>query len=245
MSSSRFAGVIHEYYYNVESSVFDCIDWKFRHFKFKKISGGFMRILDSISRPEQLLFQLRKHCPVDAYFSPVKWLDPVMVNKTKQETDIMLNFPLFIDVDKQDQNPPTWYQTKMETDRLIAFIRETFELDPDLVVFSGKNGFHIYYWKWPTKVLEKGLVRTRPTRFTKKRKKLVKLFFSNGFSLDKSVLTDPYRILRIPGSLSSKSLLKATVVTKNDVLSFKPEEAAIKPLSFYDKEGLLDWDNYR
>jgi len=204
-----------------------------------------MRIYDSISKPEQLLIHLRKHCPIDAFFSPVKWLDPVMVNKKKNCTDIMLNFPLFIDVDQQDQNPPTWQQTKAETDRLVDFISDTFALNPDLVVFSGRQGFHVYYWRWPSKVLEKGLVRTRPARFIKKRKKLVKLFASESFYLDKSVITDPYRVLRIPGSLSSKTLLRAMTLPRSEILSFNPEIAAIKPLHFYEEEKLLDWDDYR
>ncbi|MHA2331377.1 MAG: hypothetical protein ACXAEU_05060 [Candidatus Hodarchaeales archaeon] len=239
------AEVVWKYYKEIDESNLCLIDWKFRHFRFKKINGRFMRINDSINRPEQLLHHLRKHSPADAYFTPVQWLDPVMVRRKPGNLDVMLSAPLFIDIDQKDQNPPTWKRTKEEASRLIDYIETTYGFKTDLVIFSGRQGFHVYYWKWKDTFLTKVPARKRPQSFIKTRSSLFKKLGKKGFLLDRAVITDPYRALRIPGSLSSKTLLKATLIPNADVEAFNPEIAAIKPLEFYVKEKLVDWNNYR
>ncbi|MFW9990659.1 MAG: hypothetical protein ACFFD4_01245 [Candidatus Odinarchaeota archaeon] len=244
MLTPKQASVVRKYYKRLDNAELSIIDWKFRHIKFKKINGRFMRINDSINSSEQLLRHLKKHSPGDAFFTPVTWLDPVMVKRTPGSLDVMLSAPLYIDIDQKDQKPPIWGKTKEEASRLIDFIETTYGLKADLVIFSGREGFHIYYWKWVDSNIVRAAAQRRLFRFIKSRTLLFNKLRGKGFLLDRAVMVDPYRALRIPGSLSSKTLLKATLVPKGDVRYFSPETAAVMPPDFYTEEKLVDWQNY-
>ena len=62
--------------------------------------------------------------------------------------DFMLSSPLFFDIDMQLLSPPNLNSALQMSESLINYIKEKTGRVPDWIVFSGRRGFHIYYWKW-------------------------------------------------------------------------------------------------
>jgi DNA primase catalytic subunit len=201
-------------------------DLKFRHFRFQPFSGEkrYFRLKDIIQSKDQLFQTILDIIPLNAYFTPTRWLNPIYLAKTKCETDIILFSALYFDVDSEALNPLSFEQTKITTQRLIDQINQKYKKKPDLVVFSGRRGFHVYYWNWDSKLCHMP-PQDRINSFVAERKKILKDLRINGIVVDERVTIDPYRIMRIPNTLHGKTGLVARKVT--DLKKFDPINEAL------------------
>ncbi len=150
-------------------------DLKFRHFRFQLFSetNRFLRLRHIIQTKEQLYEKIVDIIPLNAYFTPVRWLSPIFVKKTKTEIDVMLFSALYFDIDLEKKRQFSFDQTKETTRRLIDYIFDEYQKFPDLVVFSGRRGFHIYYWDWDTFNLRNMLPQKRIENFIARRKEIL------------------------------------------------------------------------
>jgi DNA primase catalytic subunit len=211
-------------------------DLKFRHFRFQMFSNktSFQRVHDIIYSPLQLKKKLVNYCPFSAFFTPVKWLNPIFVGHTKNELDVMLSSPLYFDIDMQDLTPPNLSEAVQDANLLIKTIEKTFSRLPDLIVFSGRQGFHIYYWHWDDEDLLKLDARKRIAEFTKRRSAILDFLDSKKIIVDKRITADPFRIMKIPNTLHGKTGLLAKPVTNLE--RFNPfDEAAV-----FDKREYIE-----
>jgi len=210
-------------------------DLKFRHFRFQLFGGKyrFIRIKDVIESPIHLYKTIIRYIPKNAYYTPVKWLNPIYVAKTKKEIDIMLSFPLYFDIDIKHMPKKSFPTVKDNTKRLIEFIEKRYGLTPDLVVFSGRQGFHVYYWNFDSDLISLSPIK-RIVEFKKKRERIVHELLEEGIIVDSQITIDPYRILRIPNTLHGRTGLIASVIT--DIESFDiRKNAAPFEIEIYEK----------
>jgi len=180
---------------------------------------------------------------MNAYFTPVRWLNPIYVARTKDELDVMLSSPLYFDIDMQDLIPASFSEAKRDTVLLIEFLEEKYGRYPDLVVFSGRQGFHVYFWDWDTNEIIRLNPKDRLIKFRKRRDDILRELKRRDIIVDERITADPYRIMKIPNSLHGKTGLIAKPVL--DVKTFDPRKEAIAfSLEIYDKVFGLDWKIY-
>jgi DNA primase catalytic subunit len=218
---------------------------KFRHFRFELFSQRvrFERIKDIFKKEEEVKAKISQITPKNAYHTPVKWLNPIYVAKTKSETDIMLSSPLYFDIDLDMRSACNFGAAKNTLKELIEFIETRFGRKPDLLVFSGRKGFHVYYWKWDFDKIIDLSPETRIACFIKERKKLLIELEKSGIRVDPTVTADPYRLMKIPNTLHGKTGLIARPI--KDIDSFNP---IVDCLTFkkneYERLFGLDLDYY-
>jgi len=195
---------------------------KFRHFRFELFSQHvrFERIKDIFRKEEEVKAAISRIVPRNAYHTPVKWLNPIYVAKTKSEIDIMLSSPLYFDIDLDMKTVDNFGEAKDTLKELLAFIETRFERKPDLVVFSGRKGFHVYYWKWDFDKMENLSPKERVASFIRERKKILFELEQSEIRVDPTVTADPYRLMKIPNTLHGKTGLIARPIF--NLASFNP-----------------------
>lgn len=202
-------------------------DIQFRHFRLELFYGKplFERLRDVFRTREKLYAALARMVPRNAFFTPVKWLNPIYVRKSKKELDVMLSFPLFFDIDMKQLEKPTFDEAKNDVEKLIDYIKQKYGLSPDLVVFSGRQGFHVYYWKFNKEELIKESPNKRLSEFKRRRSEILQEIKVADITVDYRVTADPYRIMRIPNTLHGETGLAAKPV--RDLRNFEFEDAQV------------------
>lgn len=195
---------------------------KFRHFRFELFSRKvrFERIRDIFRNEGEVKERISQMVPRNAYHTPVRWLSPIYVSKTKTEIDVMLSSPLFFDIDLDLTKAKRFGEAKETLVDLIDFIKERFSRLPDLIVFSGRKGFHVYYWEWDFDKMINLSPAKRIDWFVRERTKMLKELETSGISLDPTVTADPFRLMKIPNTLHGNTGLIAKPV--KDIPSFNP-----------------------
>jgi DNA primase catalytic subunit len=117
---------------------------------------------------------------------------------------------------------------------LIKAVGQLSARDPDMIVFSGKSGFHVYYWNWDDIPLRHEHPKQRIEAFVLSRKELLNALKSRGVLVDRSVTADPWRVLRLPGSLHWDTGFIARQVS--ELNQFRPERDAVAfPSESYER----------
>jgi len=179
----------------------------FHHFRFQLFSGErFYRVRQTIKYKRELQALILDKKPKNVYFTPVKWLAPLDVRKT---TDYMLSSPLFFDVDSKLSSLDGVKKSVQTAIELIEYIRRKYDRHPSWTVFSGRRGFHIYYWDWDDIPKRYQKASERIKHFRKTRQRIAKDLLNSRIMIDYSVTTDPWRVLRVPGTLHGETGLIA------------------------------------
>jgi len=180
---------------------------------------------------------------MNAYFTPVKWLNPIYTSHSKDELDVMLSSPLYFDIDMDDLVPPTFSEARRDTTRLIEFLRDEYGRHPDLTVFSGRQGFHVYFWDWDKSEILRLGPKERLIEFKQRRIKILEMLTKRKIIVDERITADPFRIMKIPNSLHGKTGLIAKPVI--DVGAFNPtKESLAFDREIYDNIFGLNWKIY-
>lgn len=111
-------------------------------------SRAFIRIRKTVSTVKDIKKIAVQYAPSGIFFTPVEWLDPIHMRLSREQVrDCMLTSPLFFDIDVREKILDV-LKAKEITTQLIDFMKHTYQKEPDELVFSGKSGFHVYYWNW-------------------------------------------------------------------------------------------------
>jgi len=133
----------------------------------------------------------------------------------------MLSSPLYFDVDKKLVPKRTLAAAIENTQRLVKYIRDKSGRKPNWIVFSGSEGFHVYYWKWDNIPKQHHSPTKRIDTFIKSRKQIIAELHKKQILVDTSVTADPWRILRVPGTLHGDTGLIAKSFDKLSDFSIK------------------------
>lgn len=221
-------------------------DYKFRHFRVEIFSRGkrrFERLKDVFYNQDALKKRLIKIVPKNAYFTPVKWLNPIYVSKTRGILDVLLSSPLFFDIDYKHLNPPTFENALLTTGELCDYLFDEYGKKSDKIIFSGRQGFHVHYNNWDDKIILKESPENRIINFIKKRKTIVNELHKKNIFVDPTVTTDPYRIIKISHTLHGDTGLIASPV--NNIKCFTPlKDSVYFSLRQYEEVFSLDFSLY-
>ncbi len=193
--------------------------------KGKKI---FRKVKDVIRKKQDIQKILVKWIPKNIYYTPTQWLDPVNLRKCTDVaiSDILLSYPLYFDVDSNSIQ-----ESLILTKKTVILIKEKYGKYPDLIVFSGKRGFHIYYWDWEDTDFNIN-PRCRIEKFIINRKEIIKILYSKNIKVDSTVSADPWRILRLPGTLHGDTGLAAISIIGFEDIS-QIDKAKVLPEKAY------------
>ncbi len=180
-----------------------------RHFRFLLQSGMFFKIKDTIHSPQNLQRWLIKLHPLDVYYSTSAYLDPTSVaSRPKKSTDywgpgnVILYNDIAFDLDRRPLSFFNLERARKDTVRLLDFLSDR-HYALKYIAFSGSKGFHLVFNDIESKIEPD--FRLREKVIIQRRKTLVDEITKKGIKIDTSVTVDTRRIIRLPGTLNSKT----------------------------------------
>jgi DNA primase catalytic subunit len=193
---------------------------KFRHFRFRLLDGYFYKVKRKIRNSADLQKCLAEVTPLDVYYSTACWLNPHLIS-SKLDKDILKNIyiscDLSFDIDvsnKVNNLGEAKHQAIAVNDFLAS---KGFKIRYS--AFSGSKGFHIVCddpWKDENAEMEP---KKRELKAVEDRKKLVKEAKDNKIIFDEKVTVDTRRIIRLPGTINSKTGLICTPLSRKELES--------------------------
>lgn len=180
-----------------------------RHFRFLLSNGRFYKIKDVIRSPADLQKWLVRLGPLDVYYSTSTYLNPTSVSsRPTKMTDywgagnIVLGNDLAFDLDRRPLSVQNLERARKDAVRLLELMVER-GYRCKYVAFSGSKGFHLIF-----EDLDRDIdldMHLREGRIIEKRRALVRQIASQGIMIDASVTVDTRRIIRLPGTINSKT----------------------------------------
>jgi hypothetical protein len=171
--------------------------------------GRFLKIKDTIRNASDLQKWLVKLGPSDVYYSTATYLDPTSVKPRPKEregymhpSNILLGHDIAFDIDRQPLSIMNLERARKDAGALLKFMKGIgYKLK--YCAFSGSKGFHLIFSDLNWKVIEDPY--QREMEIIKRRKDLYKEVKEKGLQFDGAVLIDARRIIRVPGTLNSKT----------------------------------------
>lgn len=193
---------------------------KFRHFRLRLLDGYFYKVKRKLRSSEDLRKCLVENTPLDVYYSTATWLNPHLIASRLDSNilrNIYLSCDLSFDIDVSNKIK-TLTEAKAQAVAVNDFI-ESKGFDVRYIAFSGSKGFHIVCddpWKLEESELEP---HKREMKAISDRKKLVQEASSAKILFDEKVTVDTRRIIRLPGTINSKTGYICTILSKKDLES--------------------------
>jgi len=209
------------------------------HYRFELFSGHFFRLRKSIRFKRALRKEIIRSEPKNVYFTPNEWLDPI---RLRENSDILISSPLYLDIDYQKLPKKSFSCAFSMTKKLIKHVRRVRNRLPSWIVFSGKRGFHIYYWHWDD-VSKLERPQDRLEEFKRNREVLMRDLEKHGIIVDRQVTVDPWRILRLPGTLHGETGFVAIKIDRLE--DFSIDKAIIFDEKIYEGIFGVDLDFYK
>jgi DNA primase catalytic subunit len=198
-----------EFYINHPPALQSITDITKRHFRFLLPNGRFFKLKDTIYTSENLQKWLIKLSPLDVFYSTSTYLDPTSVTPRPTEeneywgpVNIVLKNDIAFDLDRQPLSLLNLERARKDAERLYEFLKNKgYALK--YIAFSGSKGFHLIFNDTDT-TIEPNL-RLREKTIIQKRKTLLERIKHLDVTVDTSVTKDTRRIIRVPGTINSKT----------------------------------------
>ena len=191
----------------------------FRHFRFRLADGSFYKVNRKIRDLSGLREQLVKKAPLDVYYSTACWLNPHLLGSRVEKDvlkNVMISCDLAFDIDYGEAKIKTLEDAKQQTILLNEFL-ESKRISVRYSAFSGSKGFHIVCDDpWNDEITEENPVN-REMKAIEKRKRIVEEAKQKGFIFDEKVTVDTRRIIRLPGTINSKTGFVCTALSKKEL----------------------------
>jgi DNA primase catalytic subunit len=209
MGQNVIADQLREYYSHNPPDLKFITDINKRHFRFLLPNGRFFKIKDTIHSPQNLQKWLVKLQPLDVYYSTSTYLNPTSVaSRPKKSSDywgpgnVILSHDLAFDIDRRPLSLFNLERARKDAIRLLDFLfNNNYILK--YAAFSGSKGFHLLFDDIEKKIEPD--FRLREKSIIMRRKTLVDEIVKDGIKIDASVTVDTRRIIRLPGTINSKT----------------------------------------
>jgi DNA primase catalytic subunit len=209
MGKCIFAEQMRDFYKEYSPDLSSITDLNRRHFRFLLPNGRFFKIKDVIHSPDDLQRWLVKLRPLDVYYSTSMYLNPTSVAPRPKNAmgywgpgNIILGNDIAFDLDRQPLSILNLERARKDAVRLLAtMVNNGHELK--YIAFSGSKGFHLLFSD-VEKEIEQDF-RSRESVIMQRRKVLVDEIAGRGIRIDASVTVDTRRIIRLPGTVNSKT----------------------------------------
>jgi len=187
-----------------------------RQFRFALFNRRFFKVPDSIKNEKDLQKWLVSKKPMDVYYSVSKFLSPHLIGPKgeKISENLFLGSDLVFDIDFEPFCIRNLEKARRETIKLLSFIKEkNFEIL--YIAFSGAKGFHLVC-KDPYKYDFDNPIE-RENKAKEYRRKLVDEILEKEIKIDPKVTVDTRRILRLPGTINSKTGLECILLDEKQL----------------------------
>ncbi len=178
-----------------------------RHFRIISSHGKFLKIKDRINNSDQLKKKLINLRPKDVYYSTSTYLNPTTVGPRGKERSILtksgivMKNDISFDLDREPLSIRNLEKARKDCKRLIDFMDgKGYSLK--YIAFSGSKGFHVIYED------KEGVSIADPFE----REMEIK-----GISIDSAITVDTRRIIRLPGTINSKTGYACTLLTRSQI----------------------------
>jgi hypothetical protein len=208
------------YYHSNQLELEVVTNLKFRHFRLRLLDGTFHKVKKKIRSSQALQKYLEDYIPLDVYYSTATWLNPHII-AGRLDKDLLKNIyiqcDLSFDIDVSNKIK-TLEEAKTQAIALSDFLT-TKGYRIRYYAFSGSKGFHIICDDpWASEENEQEPLK-RELKAIERRKKLVQEASDAGLLFDQKVTIDTRRIIRLPGTINSKTGLVCTILTKQKLES--------------------------
>ena len=192
-------------------------DLSHRHFRILLPRGTFFKIPDRITSEAALQKWLSRYRPSDVYYSTSCWLSPETLGRregTPLSDNIFLSSDIVFDIDRSPFSPENLDEARKDTLRLLEFCKNE-SLPIRYIAFSGSKGFHV--------VCEDRIrydaadPRVREDMAKARRKEILARVLAAGIAVDPKITPDTRRIIRVPGTINSKTGYVCTVLNEEQV----------------------------
>ncbi|MDW5562391.1 MAG: hypothetical protein SA339_04120 [Methanomassiliicoccus sp.] len=209
MGQGITADQLKEYYLRHPPDLGLITDLNKRHFRFLLPSGRFIKIRDVIRSPADLQRWLLDLKPMDVYYSTSTYLNPTAVTpRPKNDADywgpgnIVLGNDIAFDLDRQPLSLLNLERGRKDAVRLLDLMQGR-DHRLKYAAFSGSKGFHLLFED--LEAHSEPDFRARERAIIEKRKALVGEIAGEGIKVDAAVTIDTRRIIRLPGTVNSKT----------------------------------------
>jgi len=192
----------------------------FRHFRFRLADGSFYKVDRKIRDLGDLREHLTRKVPTDVYYSTACWLNPNLLgSRTDKDIlkNVMISCDLAFDIDVSGEIK-TLEDARQQSIALIDFL-ELRGISVRYSAFSGSKGFHVVCDDpWKDEITEENPMK-RELEAIERRKRVVKEAKGENLLFDEKVTVDTRRIIRLPGTINSKTGFVCTVLDKKELQS--------------------------
>jgi DNA primase catalytic subunit len=230
--SGQMTNPLREYYKESKPNLNCITDLSHRHFRFMLNGGRFLKINDRIRNEDVLKKWLVRYSPSDVYYSTSCWLKPEILGrreKTPLAANIFLSSDIVFDIDRSPFSKRNLEKARIETLRLIDFIdsvgRDNYEIR--YIAFSGSKGFHVVCNDLGRYESDNPLRREDIAK--EKRRGILEKIQSEEIDVDGKITVDTRRIIRVPGTINSKTCFVCTVLSRGQIE--KPIDDVLKYVS--------------
>jgi DNA primase catalytic subunit len=192
----------------------------FRHFRFRLADGTFYKVRRKVRDSRDLREHLVRKAPLDVYYSTACWLNPHLLGSRVEKDilrNIMISCDLAFDIDFGEK-VKTLEDARLQVIALTEFL-ESKGINVRYSAFSGNKGFHVVCDDpWNDEIAEENPIK-RELEAIGKRKKIIEEAKREGLIFDEKVTADTRRIIRLPGTINSKTGFVCTVLSKKELES--------------------------
>ena len=196
------------------SAITDCTH---RHFRILLPRGTFLKIPDRIRSGTTLQAWLVRYRPSDVYYSTSCWLAPENLGRregTPLSDNIFLSADIVFDLDRAPFSVENLESAREDTLRLLAFCKNE-GLPVRYIAFSGSKGFHVVCTD-TVRYCDTN-PRAREAMAYERRRKILSRVTAAGIAVDPRITPDTRRILRVPGTVNSKTGYVCTVLSEAEL----------------------------
>tara|TARA_B100000029_G_scaffold509650_1_gene599315 strand:- start:5 stop:1279 length:1275 start_codon:yes stop_codon:yes gene_type:complete len=195
-------------------------DCSSRHFRIISQDGKFVKVKDRITTSEQMEKKLITLRPRDVYYSTSTYLNPTTVGPRGKErsiltkSGILLKNDISFDLDREPLSIRNLEKARMDCKKLVDFM-DGNGYSLKYIAFSGSKGFHVVYDDKDGVSIadpferEMALIRIRRALVDKIKKQEI--------LIDSSITVDTRRIIRLPGTINSKTGYACTLLNRSQI----------------------------
>ncbi|OPX63646.1 MULTISPECIES: hypothetical protein [unclassified Methanoregula] len=212
-------------------------DLPHRHFRILLPRGTFLKIRSRIRSEKDLQTWLVRYRPSDVYYSTSCWLVPENIGRrerTPLSDNILLSSDIVFDIDRSPFSAENLELARQDTLQLLAFCdRHRFSVK--YIAFSGSKGFHVVCadprrYDDPSPFVRENMAKEF-------RREITTRVLANGIAIDTKITADTRRIIRVPGTINSKTGYVCTILSREQlampvstILKYVPRANAGTPL---------------
>lgn len=192
-----------------------------RHFRMVLPNGRFLKIKDVIRNTDDLQKWLQRLAPLHVYYTTGTWLNPVILSPRPKErgsgfldSGIILSHDIAFDIDRTPLLKRNIEAARQESLRLLDHMTgQGYELK--YIAFSGSKGFHVVFRDKEREIIPDPY--EREMEFIRERTELTKEILDAGIDIDTTVTKDTRRIIRVPGTINTRTGYACTVIDRTDL----------------------------